>query len=55
MVVVALQAGLVTYNGLVAAASELLSRMSKRHGETRVFREKMRNARNYEVSEAFFV
>lgn len=49
IVAVALQVGLLTYNGLVAAASELLSRMSRRHGETRVFREKMRNARNYEV------
>ena len=49
MVAVALQAGLLTYNGLVAAANELLSRMSKRHGEARIFREKMQNAKNYEV------
>lgn len=49
MVAVALQTGLLTYNGLVAVASRLLSRLSTRHGEAKAYRHKMRTAKNYEV------
>lgn len=46
---VALQTGLLTYNGLVVVANRLLSRMSTRHGEAKAYRQKMRTAKNYEV------
>lgn len=49
MVAVALQTGLLTYNGLVAVANRLLSRLSTRHGEAKTYRHKMRTAKNYEV------
>lgn len=51
MVAVALQTGLLTYNGLVMVANRLLSRLSTRHGEAKAYRHKMRNAKNYEVGE----
>ena len=46
---VALQTGLLTYNGLVVVANRLLSRMSTRHGEAKAYRQKMRSAKSYEV------
>lgn len=52
MVAVALQTGLLTYNGLVMVANRLLSRMSTRHGEAKAYRHKMRNAKNYEVRDS---
>ncbi|CBN75175.1 conserved unknown protein [Ectocarpus siliculosus] len=48
MVAVALQTGLLTYNGLVVVANRLLSRLSTRHGEAKAYRHKMRTAKNYE-------
>lgn len=51
MVAVALQTGLLTWNGLVTAANRLLSRLSTRHGEAKACRQKMRTAKDYEVRE----
>eukprot|EP00752_Nemacystus_decipiens_P007607 g6798.t1 len=48
IVAVALQTGLLTYNGLVVVANRLLSRMSTRHGEAKAYRQKMRSAKSYE-------
>lgn len=55
IVAVALQTGLLTYNGLVVVANRLLSRMSTRHGEAKAYRQKMRSAKNYEVCVYVFV
>lgn len=51
IVAVALQTGLLTYNGLVVVANRLLSRMSTRHGEAKAYRQKMRTAKSYEVQQ----
>lgn len=51
MVAVALQTGLLTWNGLVTAANRLLSRFSTRHGEAKACRQKMRTAKDYEVQQ----
>lgn len=53
MVAVALQTGLLTWNGLVAVANKLLSRMSRLHRDTKSCRQRMRTARNYEVRRLF--
>lgn len=49
MVAMALQTGLLTYNGLVVVANRLLSRLSTRHGEAKHYRQKMRTAKSYEA------
>lgn len=49
MVVVALQTGLLTWNGLVAIANRLLARMSRRNRDAKSCRQRMRTAADYEV------
>lgn len=48
MVVVALQTGLLTWNGLVAIANRLLARMSRRNRDAKSCRQRMRTAADYE-------